>query len=152
LVGGGNPNGNYTVMLTDAQLAAVRALHEGAGLVVGDIPADARVLDYNVELRPGSFGKRQNILSLYAADQATFGPNLTVSLRPRHDYDTLSKGGAANGDRNNLAPRLSANYRIDDRSTVRAGAGRFYDKVLYTIYSDALQQNSTSAGFRGQIQ
>ncbi len=34
---------------------------------------------------------------------------------------------------------------------MRGGFGLFYDKVLYTVYSDALQQNSTAAGFRAQV-
>jgi putative spermidine/putrescine transport system substrate-binding protein len=35
---------------------------------------------------------------------------------------------------------------------VRGGCGVFYDKILYAVYSDALQQNSTGAGFRAQLQ
>ena len=35
---------------------------------------------------------------------------------------------------------------------MRGGYGIFYDKILYAIYSDALQQNSTAAGFRAQLQ
>ncbi len=152
LFGGGNVNGNYTVKLTDAQLAAVRGLGRGAGISLTDIPADAQVLNYNVELQPKSFGKRQTITSFYADDQWSIGPRLTLNVGLRYDYDNLSRGGSDRGDTNNFAPRLSANYQIDDRSVVRGGFGIFYDKVLYAIYSDALQQNSTSNGFRGQIE
>ncbi len=151
LLGGGNVHGNYTVKLTDAQLAAVRALNRGTALSVTDIPGDAEVLSYNVELQPKSFGARQTITSAYADDQWSVGPRLTVNAGLRYDYDSLSRGGSDRGDTNNLAPRLSANYQIDDRSVVRGGFGVFYDKILYAIYSDALQQNSISNGFRGQI-
>lgn len=152
LTGGGNVNGNYTVQLTPAQLAAVRALGRGAALGVGDIPADARVLDYNVELQVNSFGKRQNLLGLYAEDLFAVSGRLNLSLGLRYDYDNLSKGGAASGDENNVSPRLAFNYQLGDRAVVRGGYGLYYEKVLYAYVSDALQQNSTSAGFRSQLQ
>lgn len=152
LAGGGNPNGNYLVQLSEAQQAALAARGSGAGLGINDLPADVDVLSYNVELRPRSFGKRQSYYSLYAEDLYSVNSRLNVTLGLRYDYDNLSQGGAAHGDRNNLAPRLAFNYRLDDKSTLRGGFGVFYDKVLYAIYSDALQQNSTAAGFRGQLQ
>jgi hypothetical protein len=152
LGGGGNENGNYLVQLTEAQEAALRARNPGANLNLTDIPSDVRVLAYNVELRPKTFGVRQEIYSAYAEDLWSISSRLNVTVGLRYDYDNLSKGGAREGDRNNLAPRLSANYQLGDRSSLRAGAGVFYDKVLYAIYSDALQQNSTSAGFRSQVQ
>ena len=43
LLGGGNQAGNYRVRLTEAELAAVRALNLGAALSVNDIPATAAV-------------------------------------------------------------------------------------------------------------
>jgi hypothetical protein len=151
LTGGGNEAGNYTVALTDAQLRAVRASGKGAALDVQDIPADATVLDYGVELQPKAFGARQNLLGIYAEDlfAATSRLNLTFGLR--YDYDSLSKGGSSSGDKNNLAVRTAFNYELDSRSVVRGGYGIFYDKILYTIYSDALQQNSTGAGYRAQL-
>jgi hypothetical protein len=152
LVGGGNPNGNYTVQLTDAQLAAVAALGKGAGLGVNDIPKDARVLDYNVELQANPFGKRQNLFGLYLEDLLALTPRLNLTLGLRYDYDTLSKGGASSGDGDNVGPRVALNYRLGDGSVLRGGWGLFYDKVVYSIVSDALQQSTTSAGFRSQIQ
>jgi len=119
LFGGGNPNGSYTVQLTDAQLATVRALNRGANLAPSDIPADARVLSYAVELRPSSFGTTQNILTAYAEDQWAASDKLTLTLGLRYDYDNLSKGGAATGDFNNLAPRVSFNYQLTGRSSLR---------------------------------
>ena len=38
------------------------------------------------------------------------------------------------------------------KSSIRGGAGIFYDKILYAIYSDALQQNTTDADYKAQIQ
>ena len=152
LAGGGNENGNYTVRLTAAQQAALRARNLGTSLSLTDIPANVQVLDYKVELRPRTFGVRQNVYSAYAEDQWSVSSRLNVTAGLRYDYDNLSKGGSNEGDRNNFAPRLAANYQLDEKSSVRAGFGVFYDKILYAVYSDALQQGSTSAGFRSQVQ
>ncbi len=152
LFGGGNPNGSYTVQLTQPELDAVKAKNLGANLGVTDIPATAKVLSYGIELRPNGFGKTQNIFSFYAEDQwaATSRLNITVGLR--YDYDNLSEGGSSHGDYNNIAPRASFNYKLTDRSSLRGGYGIFYDKILYSIYSDALQQNSTNSDFKKQLQ
>lgn len=152
LFGGGNPNGSYTVRLTAGQLAALRERNLGTSLGVTDIPSDATVLGYAVELRPASFGKTQTIYSAYVEDQITTGPRLNLTLGLRYDYDNLSKGGAASGDVNNLAPRGSFNYKLTGRSSLRGGVGLFYDKILYTIYSDALQQNNTGTDFKQELQ
>ncbi len=151
LLGGGNVDGNYTVMLTPAEMAAVKALNKGADLDVEDIPDTAQVLDYNVELRTKTFGKRQTITSLYGEDVWSATSDLDLTLSLRYDYDNLSEGGADSGDTDNIAPRLAANWQIGPRTAVRAGAGLFYDKILYAITSDALQQNSNSNGFRSQL-
>jgi outer membrane receptor for ferrienterochelin and colicin len=152
LFGGGNPNGSYTVQLTQPELDALKAKNLGAGLGINDIPSTAKVLNYGIELRPTSFGKTQNIFSFYAEDQFAATPKLNVTVGVRYDYDNLSQGGSSTGDYNNIAPRASFNYKLTDRSSIRGGYGIFYDKILYAIYSDALQQNSTNDDFKKQIQ
>lgn len=151
LAGGGNENGNYRVRLTAAELAAVRALNRGAALAPGDLPASVSVLDYAVELRPATFGEAQTQYALYAEDQIMLSPALTATLGLRWDYDTLTKAGAAAGDTDNLAPRIALSWRASPNWSVRGGIGLFYEKIPYTVASDALQQNTTSAAFRSQI-
>ncbi len=151
LVGGGNSFGSYTVRLTKAQQEQVANLNRGADLAVEDIPADVQVLNYGVELRPAQFGKRQNIYSIYLEDQWSVSDRLNLTLGVRYDYDNLSQGGAAEGDLNNIAPRFNFNYKLSQRSSLRGGYGIFYDKIVYAIYSDALQQNTTSADYKAQI-
>ena len=129
----------------------MRASGKGAALDVRDIPADATVVDYSVELQPKAFGARQNLLGLYAEDLFAATSRLNLTLGLRYDYDSLSKGGSSSADKNNLAVRTAFNYDLDGKSVVRGGYGIFYDKILYTIVSDALQQNSTAAGYRGQL-
>ncbi|RMF03480.1 MAG: TonB-dependent receptor, partial [Bacteroidetes bacterium] len=70
----------------------------------------------------------------------------------RYDYDNLSKGGSDQGDLNNLAPRLSANYKLNERAAIRAGYGIYYDKILYAIWSDARQFSSNSRDYRRQLE
>ncbi len=152
LFGGSNPNGNYTVRLNESQLQALRNKRPGAGLNVNDIPQDVEVLNYNVELRPQAFGTHQDIFSLYLEDLWSVTDNLNLTLGLRYDYDNLSKGGGTKGDLNNLAPRLNANYKLSQNSSIRAGYGVAYDKISYAIYSDALQQNTTSSDYRTQLQ
>ena len=69
LFGGGNPNGSYTVKLTQPQLDALVARNLGAGLSISDIPGNATVTSYGVELRPASFGTTQNLYNVYLEDQ-----------------------------------------------------------------------------------
>jgi hypothetical protein len=152
LFGGGNPNGSYTVKLTDAQVAALKAKNLGANITANDIPSDAKVLYYGIELHPQSFGTTQNVVSAYVEDAISVSNKLNVSLGLRYDYDNLSKGGSTKGDYNNIAPRLSFNYKLSANSSLRGGYGLIYDKVLYAIYSDALQQNTTSADYKKQLQ
>lgn len=152
LYGGGNGNGNYLVKLNEQQMRDLAAQNPGSGLDITDIPSDVEVLDYSVELRPNSFGKRQNLFSLYVEDWFSVSSRLNLTLGLRYDYDNLTKGGATKGDLNNIAPRFNFNYALDARSSVRGGYGLFYEKMVYAIYSDALQQNSTSLAYRNQLQ
>lgn len=151
LFGGGNPNGSYTVQLNENQLASLQASNPGTGLLPQDLPSDVEVLNYSVELRPNSFEDRQNIFSIYLEDQWTIHPRLNANIGLRYDYDNLSKGGGDEGDMNNIAPRLSLNYSINDKSSVRVGYGMYYDKILYAVHSDALQFNSNSDGYKAQL-
>jgi len=152
LLGGGNPNGNYTVQLNQSQLETVRNLRKGAALDINDLPTDVQVVNYNVELRPASFGIRQTIISGYLEDAFSVSSRLNLTLGVRYDVDNLSKGGSDKADLDNIAPRFSFNYKLNTVSSLRGGYGIFYDKILYAVYSDALQQNTTSADYRKQLQ
>lgn len=152
LFGGGNPNGNYTVKLTQAQIDALNESGVGSNLSINDIPANATVVNYNVELQPTSFGTHQDIYSAYVEDLWSVTEKLNITLGLRYDYDNLSKGGSDKGDYNNLAPRFNFNYKLTNNSSFRGGYGIAYDKINYAIYSDALQQNTKSADYRTQLQ
>ena len=152
LFGGGNPNGNYTVKLTQPQIDAINQTGLGSGLNINDIPSNATVMNYNVELRPASFGTNQDIYSAYIEDLWSVNEKLNITLGLRYDYDNLSKGGNSKGDYNNLAPRFNFNYKLTNNSSIRGGYGIAYDKINYAVYSDALQQNTKSADYITQLQ
>lgn len=151
LFGGGNPNGSYTVKLNENQLSKLQGAGTGSALGINDIPANVEVLAYGIELRPNSFQKTQNIFSLYFEDQIALSSKLNLNLGLRYDYDNLSRGAADEGDLDNIAPRLSANYKLNPKTVLRAGYGMFYEKIIYAAYSDALQFNNNSPGYRRQI-
>ena len=152
LFGGGNPNGNYIVRLNENQLNNLRNQNIGGALNVNDIPLDAEVINYGVELRPSSFGTTQNITSFYLEDLWQMTEKLDITVGLRYDYDNLSKGGGTSGDTDNIAPRLNFNYKLNENSVIRGGYAIAYDKINYAIYSDALQQNNNSADYKLQIQ
>jgi len=161
LAGGGNPNGNYTVRLTDAQFDAFQnaglspsLMPEALPSVLGTDRENIQVTNYSEELRSSTFGRRQNLVGLYVEDQFSPVSALTVTAGLRYDYDSLTRGGAgrAAADWNNLAPRLSLNYALDERTTLRGGYGLFYDKIVYSVVSDALELNSDDPAFQNQVQ
>lgn len=151
LYGGGNAAGNYSVQLGAAELVQIQALARGTAYDTTDVPATATVTAYSVELRPAAFGRSQTSTALYVEDQISLTPRLTGVFGLRWDYDTLTKAGASSGDDDNLAPRLALNYRLSDALAIRGGAGLYYERIPYTILSDALQQNTTAAAYRSQL-
>jgi outer membrane receptor protein involved in Fe transport len=60
-------------------------------LNVNDIPQDAQVLNYNVELRPALFGTNQDIYSAYVEDLWSVTSRLNLIIGLRYDYDNLSR-------------------------------------------------------------
>jgi hypothetical protein len=152
LAGGGNPNGNFTVEVSPAQIAALRAGNRGIDLGASDILSlDPRVLDYSVELRPQTLGTAQVLPALYVEDEWDINAKLTATIGVRWDYDSLTAKGSGRGDGNNIAPRLGLNYHPDARSAFRFGGGLFYGKIPYALVSDGLQRNTTSAALIGQL-
>jgi len=150
LLGGGNPNGNFTVDLTAEQLASLSS--RGLALTAQDVLAlDPVVANYAVELRPQSFGTSQTLIAFYLEDQWQLSPNFTATLGLRWDYDTLTERGRGGGDTDNIAPRFALNWQPDARSSVRFGAGIFTGKLSYAVISDALQRNTTAPGFVDQL-
>jgi len=148
---GGNGLGFYTVQLNAQQLSNLRSREMGADLSYKDIPSNVEVISNQVELHPSTFDGNQTIYSAYLEDMYSISNRLNITAGLRYSYDNLSKAGADHGDFNNLAPRLNLNFRLTDKSTIRAGYGLFYDRIPYTVYSDAIAGSSTSPDFKEQL-
>ena len=151
LLGAGNSNGFYTVRLTQAQIDAIKAKNLGSALDINDIPSNVQVINYLVDIDKSIFGETQNVFNIYGEDNITVNDRLNVSLGLRFDYDNLSKAGSDKGDWNNIAPRTSFNYKLDDKNVIRGGYGIFYDKIKYSVTSDNLQFSNNSANFKLQL-
>lgn len=151
LLGAGNSFGFYTVRLNTQQLADLRARNIGAALDINDIPSDVDVLRYQVDLDQSVFGERQNVFNIYVEDNFKVNNKLDLNLGVRYDYDNLSVAGDTKGDRNNIGPRASFNYKLDDKNVIRGGVGRFYDKIKYSVTSDNLQFSNNSPNFKRQL-
>ncbi len=151
LIGGGNPFGEYTVKLNQAQLDGLKGKNNNKLLSYKDIPADVLVKNVDVELSPRKFGARQNRPYAYLEDLWSVNSKLNITMGIRWDYDNLSKSGSTKGDYNNFGPRVNFNYKLNDHSVIRGGYGIYYDKILYTIYGDALQFTSSSNDYKNQL-
>ncbi|MFN0081599.1 MAG: TonB-dependent receptor plug domain-containing protein [Ferruginibacter sp.] len=152
LLGAGNSNGFYTVRLTQAQVDAIKAQNLGSKLDIQNIPANANVTRYTVDLDKKVFGETQNVFNLYVEDNVEITKKLNISVGLRFDYDNLSKAGGTRGDWNNIGPRTSFNYKIDENNIIRGGFGVFYDKIKYSVTSDNLQFSNNSPNFKLQLQ
>lgn len=152
LLGGGNPNGNLTVQLSDPQLEALRASNPTAALRPSDIPTDAKLLSANFETAPRAIGATQALVSFFVEDLWHVKSNFNLTGGLRWDYDSLSKGGAASGRFTNVGPRIGFNWSIDSNWVVRGGSGLFYEKLPYAVVSDAMAQSSKAEGFKRQLQ
>ncbi|HZV12949.1 MAG TPA: carboxypeptidase regulatory-like domain-containing protein, partial [Candidatus Kapabacteria bacterium] len=154
LIGGGNPAGNYTVQLkNDTDFRP----NPNVPFNLSDLPnaSQLNVLDYNVEAaNTQPFGTTQNLLGAFAEDSYKPSDRLTINMGLRWDFDNLSKAGSDHYDMNNIGPRLSGNYLLTDdgKSVLRAGYGIYYEKIPYTVVSDAMQFSTQRAAFLQQLQ
>lgn len=153
LLGGGPPNGAYSVIMSDPS----QLNNNGRMFGYGDLPTDPGaydVLSYTVESRPEEFGLRQNLLALFLEDSYQVSNALTLNVGVRWDVDNLSKAGGDEYDLNNIAPRTSFNLTLDNggRKAIRGGYGIFYEKLIYSIASDAMQFSTTRPAFIAQLE
>lgn len=148
---GGNGNGFFTVQLNSQQLNNLQSQNIGSDLSFRDLPSDVQVISNVVELHPNTFDGSQTIYSAYFEDLYSVNSRLNLTFGLRYDYDNLSKAGADQGDFNNISPRINSNYRLTEKSTLRAGYGLFYDRIPYTIYSDAIAGSSKAPDFKEQL-
>jgi len=79
---------------------------------------------------------KRHLFATWLQDDWKIGNNLTLNLGVRYDWDDNTYGekltlmpflpGNLPHDKNNVAPRIGANVRIDDKTSVRGGYGLFF--------------------------
>jgi hypothetical protein len=149
--GGSNEFGNYTIEMNPAQLAALATRNLGEKLNFGDLPANSKVTNYEMELRSKAFQGGQTIFSGYVEDAFSVTKSAVLTGGVRYDFDDLSYGAGKKGDFDNIAPRLSLNIKLNEASAIRGGAGIFYDRIPYRVYLEAQYKNTNSADFEKQL-
>ncbi len=154
LNGEGNPDGNYTVQLKNDS-----SFHPNPYSPFGlsDIPnaSELNVVGYNVEAaNTQPFGLTQNLLSAFIDDNWKESARMAIDMGLRWDFDNLSKAGSDHYDWHNIGPRLAWNYQLTDdgKSVVRAGYGIYYEKIPYTVASDAMEFSTQRPAFLQQLQ
>ena len=131
---GSSPSGSYVVIDSGNVIR-----QSGAFVSVADIPADIPVQSYTIDAAQQRVQSTQTVIGAFVQDRWLVSPSVTLNLGLRWDYDDLTGKGLSTPDLNNVQPRMSINWRPDARSVVRGGAGVYSGKLLYTIWSDALQ-------------
>ncbi len=135
LLGSGtNPAGSYTVIDSGGAIRPAGPL-----VSIADVPADIPVKSYTVDASPQTVRSSQTVIGAFVQDRWDLSPTLRLTLGVRWDYDDLTGRGLSSPDLDNVQPRAAFNWRPDPRTVVRGGAGVYTGKLLYTIWSDALQ-------------
>lgn len=130
----------------DAQGSAV--LEDGVPVPISGLELYRRVLLGVPGYRPSQFminrgdpalGLNQWEMGYFAQDDWRISPTLTLSYGFRHDFQTHLN------DKINIAPRVGLAWNPDKarKSTIRAGAGIFYNYIGTNVTLDTLRYNGT---------
>jgi Carboxypeptidase regulatory-like domain/TonB dependent receptor len=124
------------VNLTPAQLQSMFPVWNDASTWNLAPLAAARQVFHAVSDTDHRYNIVRNLFSGWVQDDWKVGNNLTLNLGVRYDWDNNSQGerltlmpflpGNLPHDNNNVAPRLGANVRLNDRTSVRGGYGLFF--------------------------
>jgi hypothetical protein len=104
-----------------------------------------------------SFNKNQS-LGAFAQDKWRLNERLTLTLGLRYDVENVTMPEIDNPqfaevtdwpvDTNNLAPRLGVAYNFgDDRTLLRGGYGRFFDKTHFELVNGVLTNTPFTTSF-----
>jgi hypothetical protein len=124
------------VNLTPAQLQSMFPVWNDASTWNLAPLAAATQVFYAVSDTDHRYNIVRNLFSGWLQDDWKVGSNLTLNLGVRYDWDNNSQGeklklmpflpGDLPHDNNNVAPRIGANVRLNDRTSIRGGYGLFF--------------------------
>ena len=124
------------VTLTPAQLQSMFPVWNDASTWNLQPLAAARQVFYAISDTNHRYNIFRHLFSGWLQDDWKIGNNLTLNLGARYDWDDNSYGekltlmpflpGNLPHDKNNVAPRVGANVRLDDKTSVRGGYGLFF--------------------------
>jgi hypothetical protein len=124
------------VNLTPAQLQSMFPVWNDASTWNLQPLAAARQVFYAISDTNHRYDIKRHLFGTWLQDDWKIGNNLTLNLGARYDWDDNTYGeklklmpflpGNLPHDNNNVAPRLGANVRIDDKTSIRGGYGLFF--------------------------
>ena len=130
-----NPN-NSPNILTPAQLQSMFPVWNDASTWNLQPLSSARQVFYAISDTDHRYNIVRHLYSGWMQDDWKIGNNLTLNLGARYDWDDNTYGeklklppflpGNLPHDSNNVAPRIGANVRIDDKTSIRGGYGLFF--------------------------
>jgi outer membrane receptor protein involved in Fe transport len=124
------------VNLTPAQLQSMFPVWNDASTWNLQPLAAARQVFYAISDTNHRYNIIRHNYSAWLQDDWKIGSNLTLNLGARYDWDDNTYGeklklppflpGNLPHDNNNVAPRIGANVRLDDKTSIRGGYGLFF--------------------------
>ena len=135
---GPGARGSYMVDLEGRQVSP-----HGSYLTVADLPPDVQVLSYSQAFVNPTVVADQTLLSAFLEDVVRPHADVTLTLGARWDYDSVTNTPVGHPDLNNLGPRVGVTWtpRGSTSNQIRAGAGIFYERIPFAVYSDTIFNN-----------
>lgn len=105
-----------------------------------DIPTDVTVFSYSQTFVNPEVRKAQLLAGAFIEDTFRATPDVTLTIGVRWDYDSVTNTPVADGDWNNVAPRLGVSWTPlgSARHHIRGGYGIFYERIPFAVYSDTV--------------
>ncbi len=119
-------------------------------------PSLRRYSNFQQAFGPSAFTFSTNDYNFFIQDDIRVDPRLTLNLGLRYEYQQLPEAQIANplfaqtsqfpSDKNNFGPRFGFAYDVtgDGKTSVRAGAGVYYGRLINSTISNAITNTGTA--------